>query len=148
MDITEKEYLDILVKTRNDYIAQEKEFKKRLKIASYFNAFCLVMIPVFTFWNYLDGGVVILLTALISLSEFYIKFNKFADKLILVNQAITLLNMEYYNYYYNVGKYKEEKNFEHFVEETTKLIEKIELQLNNSYDMDAIKKIDYKSKDK
>ncbi len=147
---TEKEFLDILLATRDEYMSQEEDFKKRLKYSNYLRAGCLVLIPVFTFWNYLDGGAVILLTAVISLTEFYIKFNKFEEKLHLLNSVITNLNNEYYNYYYDCKEYANidaNNKFTTFVTNTTNLIKETELKLNNNYDVeDAIKKINYKSK--
>lgn len=144
----ESDYLEKLTATRTEYEKQEKKMKRKLKISSYISAGCLVLIPVFTFWNYWDGGAVIILTAVISFAEFYVKFNKFEEKLNLVNIAITGLNNEYYNYYYDCKEYENvnsEKKFTNFVTNTTNLIKETELKLNNNYNTEeAIKKIDYK----
>lgn len=151
--ITEKEkkYLETLTGTRDEYIEQEDQLKKKITYSSYISAICLVAIPVATFWNVFDGGLVILLTAIIAFCEFYIKFNKINQKLDLLNYVITNLNIEYYRYYYECKDYSDEKDrekmFQMFVERTTDTIKAIELQLNNKFDMEAIKKIKYDEKD-
>ena len=68
----EIKFLNDLTKTRDDYIDQENSMKKCLKISSYIRAISLLLIPVFTFWNFLNGGLVIILTAIISFTESYI----------------------------------------------------------------------------
>lgn len=147
----EKKYLETLTGTRDEYIEQEDLLKEKIKWSSYISAFCLVTIPVATFWNIFNGGLVILLTAIIAFCEFYMKFNKINQKLDLLNYIITNLNIEYYRYYYDCKDYSNEdreKMFQLFVERTTDAIKTTELQLNNKFDMDAIKKINYESKDK
>lgn len=146
----EIKFLSDLTKTRADYIDQENSMKKCLKISSYIRAISLLLIPVFTFWNFLNGGLVIILTAIISFTEFYIKFNKFDYKLNLLNIVITNLDMEYYLYHNMCGCYSSKnnsKNFKLFVKTTTLMVKEIELKLNNKYDMDAAKNIRYTSKD-
>lgn len=146
----EIKFLNDLTKTRDDYIDQENSMKKCLKISSYIRAISLLLIPVFTFWDFLNGGLVIILTAVISFTEFYTKFNKFDYKLNLLNRAITSLDMEYYRYHYECEDYSSEdgiNNFKIFVEKTTLMIEETELKLNNKYDMSATKNIRYTSKD-
>lgn len=105
----EIKFLNDLTKTRDDYIDQENSMKKCLKISSYIRAISLLLIPVFTFWNFLNGGLVIILTAIISFTEFYIKFNKFDYKLNLLNIVITNLDMEYYLYHNMCGCYSSKK---------------------------------------
>lgn len=142
----ESNYLKILEGTRNEYIEQEESLEKKLKCYSYISAFCLVSIPVVTFWNVFNGGVVIILTAIIAFCEFYIKFNKINYRLDLLNRVITYLNIEYYRYYYDCNEYSSEdreKTFQTFVERTTELIQTTELQLNNQFDMEATNKIKY-----
>ena len=80
----EIKFLNDLTKTRDDYIDQENSMKKCLKISSYIRAISLLLIPVFTFWNFLNGGLVIILTAIISFTEFYIKFNKLESLYVIV----------------------------------------------------------------
>lgn len=147
---TEIEFLEILSGTRDDYADQEEKAKSRFEKSTYIRAICLILIPVFTFWNCLNGGVVILLTAVISFNEFYVKFNRFEEKLHLLNSVITSLNNEYYNYYYDCKEYASidsDNKFTTFVERTTTLIKETDLKLNNNYNTeDAIKKINYKSK--
>ena len=145
----EIEFLNDLTKTRDDYIDQENSMKKCLKTSSYIRAISLLLIPVFTFWNFLNGGLVIILTAIISFTEFYIKFNKFEYKLNLLNMAITNLDMEYYRYHYECGDYSSKNNIENFkmfVKITTLIIEETDLKINNKYDIDATKNIRYASK--
>lgn len=48
----EIKFLNDLTKTRDDYIDQENSMKKCLKISSYIRAISLLLIPVFTFWNF------------------------------------------------------------------------------------------------
>lgn len=146
---TEEEFLDILSNTRADYESQEKEAKTQLKTSTYIRAGCLVLIPVATFWNWFNGGIVIILTAIISFTEFYVKFNRLEEKLHLLNIAITNLNNEYYNYYYDCKDYSnidDDKKLKTFIENATFTIKDTELKLNNNYDTDATKKIDYKAK--
>lgn len=145
----EIKYLKILTGTREDYMEHEKKLLLSVKIASYLSAISLVLIPVSTFWNVLDGGAVMLLTAIIAFFEFYLKFNKVEQKLSLLNSAITNLNIEYYSYYYDCNEYstkENDKRFQLFVEKTTTIIKTTELQLNNNLDMEALKNIEYTSK--
>lgn len=103
----EIKFLNDLTKTRDDYIDQENSMKKCLKISSYIRAISLLLIPVFTFWNFLNGGLVIILTAIISFTEFYIKFNKFDYKLNLLNIVITNLDIGILSVSKYVGMYSQ-----------------------------------------
>lgn len=146
----QEKFLKDFDSTIEDYIDQEKKFRIRIKAALYIRAISLILIPVATFWDFLNGGAVILLTAVIGFAEFYTNFNRFEEKLHIINEAITLMNMEYYYFYYGIKHYRNMKldeQFSLFVEKSTEIIEKTELKINNKYNLKAIDKLNYESKE-